>query len=145
MSGVLCNRKLSARVKGKMCKSVVRPAILYGMKTVAVTERQVGKMEVAELKMVRWAMGVTRKDKIRNKYVRGTAKIAKLGDKLRNARLCWYGHMKRREGYMEKTMIEMAVLDRRKRGRPRKRWMDLAREDMERVGAKEGDEVDQEK
>ena len=54
-------------------------------------------MEVVELKMVRWALGVTRKDKIRNEYVRGTAKIAKLGEKLRNVRLRWYGHVKRRE------------------------------------------------
>ena len=53
VSGVLCDRKLSARVKGKMYKSVVRPAMLCGMETVAVTERQVEKMEVAELKMVR--------------------------------------------------------------------------------------------
>ena len=59
VSGVLCNRKLSARVKRKMYKSVVRPAMLYGMETVAVTEEQVGKMEVAELKVVRWALGVT--------------------------------------------------------------------------------------
>ena len=44
--------------------------MLYGMETVAVTERQVGKMEVAEMKMVKWALGVTRKDKIRNEYVR---------------------------------------------------------------------------
>ena len=54
-------------------------------------------MEVAELKIVRWAMGVTTKDKIRNEYVRGAAKIAKLEDKLRNARLRWYCHVKRRE------------------------------------------------
>ena len=80
-----------------MYKSVVRPAMLYGMETVPLTERQVEKLEVAELKMVRWAMGVTRKDKIRNEYVRGTAKIEKLEDKLRNARLRWYGHVKRRE------------------------------------------------
>ena len=100
-------------------------------------------MEVAELKMVRWALGVTRKDRIRNEYVRGTAKIAKLGDKLRNARLRWYGHGQRREeGYVGKRMIEMAVPGRRKRGRPRRRWMNLAREDLERVGAEEGDEVD---
>ena len=85
VSGVLCDRKLSAKVKGKMYKSVVRPTMLYGMEMVAVTERHVGKMEVAELKMVRWALGVTRKDKIRNEYVRGTAKNAKLGDKLQNA------------------------------------------------------------
>ena len=37
-------------------------------------------------------------------------------------------------------MMEMAVSDRKKR-RPRRRWMDLAREDMERVGTKEEDEV----
>ena len=102
VSGVLCDRKLSAKVKDKMYKSVVRPTILYEIETVAVTERQVGKMEVAELKMLRWALGVTRKDKIRNEYVRGTAKIAKLGDKLRNARLRWYGHVKRREDYVGK-------------------------------------------
>ena len=39
-------------------------------------------------------------------------------------------------------MMEMTVPGRRKRGRPRRRWMDLVREDMERVGATEGDEVD---
>ena len=37
ISGVLYDRKLSARVKGKMYKCVVRPAIMYGMETVAVT------------------------------------------------------------------------------------------------------------
>ena len=142
MFGVLCDRKLSARVKGKMCRSVVRPAMLYGMEKVVVTERQVGKMELAELKMVRWALGVTTKDKIRNESVRGTVKIAKLGDKLRNAKLRWYGHVKRREeGYVGKRMMEMAVPGRRKRGRPRRRSMDLARDDMKRVGAREGDEV----
>ena len=78
-----------------MYKSVVKPTLLYGMETMAVTERQMGKMEVAELKMMKWALGVTRKDKIKNEYVRGTAKIAKLGDKLRNAKLRWYGHVKK--------------------------------------------------
>ena len=53
VSVVLCDTKLSARVKGKMYKSVVRPAMLCGMETVAVTERQVGKMEVAEWKSMR--------------------------------------------------------------------------------------------
>ena len=42
-------------------------------------------------------------------------------------------------------MMVMAVPGRRKRGRPRRSWMDLARENMERVVAKEGDEVNREK
>ena len=85
---------------------------------------------------MRWALGLIRKDKIRNEYVRATAKIAKLGDKLLNARLRWYGHVKRKEeDYVAKRMMEMEVPGIRKRGRPKRRWMDLMREDMERVGA----------
>ena len=70
VSGVLCDRKLSARAKGKMYNSVVTSAMLYGMETVPVTERQMGKMEIAQLKMMRRALKVTRKNKIRNEYVR---------------------------------------------------------------------------
>ena len=57
---------------------------------------------------------------IRNEFVRGTEKIAKLGDKLRGTTLRWYGHVKRREeGYVEKRMIEMAIPGKRKRVRPK--------------------------
>ena len=91
VSGVVCDRKLSAKAKGKMYQSVVRPAMLYGMETVAMTEKQVGKMEVAELKMVKWALGVTTKDKIKNEYVSGTEKIAKLGDKVKVYLFCYIG------------------------------------------------------
>ena len=48
VSGVGCDKK----VKGKRCQSVVRPAMLHVIYTVAMTEKQVGKIEVAELKMV---------------------------------------------------------------------------------------------
>ena len=66
ISGVACDRKLSTKVEGKMHQSVITPAMLYETETVAMTEKQAGKMEVAELKMMRWALGVTKKDKIRN-------------------------------------------------------------------------------
>ena len=93
-----------------MYNSVVGPAMLYGMETMVMTEREQGKMKVAELKMVRWAMGVTKKGKISNEYVRGTPINAKLRDKLWDARIRWYGHVKRgEEGYVGKKMMEMAV------------------------------------
>ena len=46
--------------------------MLYGLETVALTKRQEAEMEVAELKMLRFSLGVTRMDKIRNEYIRGT-------------------------------------------------------------------------
>ena len=67
--------KLLARVKGKIYKSIVRPAMLYGMEMVALTERMEKKMEPAKLKMVRWELGVTLKDRVKSKYIWGTAKI----------------------------------------------------------------------
>ena len=42
MSGVICDRIVPGRLKGKMYKVVVRPAMLYGLETVALTKRQEG-------------------------------------------------------------------------------------------------------
>ena len=70
VSRVICDKRLPARVQGKVYSSVVRSAMMYGLETVAVTKKQVKEMEVAEMKMLRFAMGVTRKDKIRNEYIR---------------------------------------------------------------------------
>ena len=83
VSGVICDKRLPARVKGKVYSSVVRPAMVYGLEIVAVTKKQVEEMEVAEMKMLRFAMGVMRKDKIRNKHIRSTAKVERLGMKMR--------------------------------------------------------------
>ena len=95
--GVICDRRLPARVKGKVYSSVVRPAMLYELETVAVTKKQVEEMEVAEIKMLRFAMGVMRKDKIRNEDIRSTVKVERLGMKMKESRLRWYGHVMRRD------------------------------------------------
>ncbi|KAK3518697.1 hypothetical protein QTP70_008580 [Hemibagrus guttatus] len=97
VSGVLCDRKISARIKGKVYRTVVRPAMLYCLETVSLRKRQESELEVAELKMLRFSLGVTRLDKIRNEYIRGTAHVGRLGDKVREARLRWFGHVQRRE------------------------------------------------
>ena len=140
VSVVISSMRLPAREKGKMYSSVVRPAMVYGLETVAVTKKQVEEMEVTEMKMVRFTMGVTRKDKIRNEHIRSTLKVQQLGMKMREGRLGWYEHvMKRDQEYVGKKMMEMELLGKRKRGRPKRRFLDVVKEDMEEVGAKETD------
>ena len=39
VSEVICDRRLPARVKGKVYSSVLRPAMVYGLETVAVTKK----------------------------------------------------------------------------------------------------------
>ncbi|KAK3567223.1 hypothetical protein QTP86_014414, partial [Hemibagrus guttatus] len=52
VSEVLCDQKISARIKGKVYRTVVRPAMLYGLETVSLRKRQESELEVAELKML---------------------------------------------------------------------------------------------
>ena len=120
-----------------------RPAMLYGLETVALTKRQEAEMEVAELKMLRFSLGVTRMDKIRNEYIRGTAQVGKFGEKTREARLRWYGHLRRKDdGYIGRRMLRMELPGKRKRGRPKRRFMDVVKEDMAEVEVTEEDTVD---
>ncbi|KAK3522491.1 hypothetical protein QTP86_015882 [Hemibagrus guttatus] len=146
VSGVLCNRKISARIKGKVYRTVVRPAMLYGLETVSLRKRQESELEVAELKMLRFSLGVTRLDRIRNEYIRGTAHVGHLGDKVREDRLRWFGHVQRRESeYIARRMLDMELPGRRQRGRPKRKYMDGINEDMKLVGASVEDAEDRDR
>ena len=52
VSGILCDRRISLRVKGKVYKTVVRPAMMYGAETWAVKKAQEKKLDVAEMRML---------------------------------------------------------------------------------------------
>ena len=106
-------------------------------------ERRVEEMEVAEMKMLRFAMGVTKKDKIRNEHIRSTVKVERLGMKMREGRLRWYGYVMRRDQvYVGRKMMEMELPGKRRRGRPKRRFLDVVKKDMGGVDAKETDVED---
>ena len=108
--------------------------MVYGLETAAVTKKQLEEMEVVEKKMLRFAMGVIRKDKIRNEYIRSTVKIELLGIKMRECRLRWYGHVMRRDQeYVGRKMMELELLGKRKRGRPKRRFLDVVKEVWEKL------------
>ena len=143
VSKVICNKRLPAGVKEKAYSSVVRPAMVYGRETVPVTKKQVEEMEVAEMKMLRFAMGVTRKDNIRNEHITSIVKVERLGMKMRESRQRWYGHVMRRDQeYVGRKIMEMELPGKRRRGRPKRRFVDVVREDMGEVGANETDVED---
>ena len=66
---------------------LIRPAMLYGLGRTALTKIQEPELKVAEMKMLRFSLGVTRLKKIKSELTRGTAHIRQLGNKLRESRL----------------------------------------------------------
>ena len=57
ITGVMCDKKVTDKFKGRLYKVMLRPALLHGMETVAATKTQEKRMEVAEMKMLRFSKG----------------------------------------------------------------------------------------
>ena len=74
------------------------------------------KLEVAEMRMLRWMCGVTKLDKIINDRIRGTTKVGEMAKKVQERRFKWYGHvMRREEDSVGRIAMEIKVQGRRKR------------------------------
>ena len=118
-SGVLCDKRMPVKLKGKVYRTVVRPAMIYGAETWATTKRQESRIEVNEMRMLRWMCGVTRKDKIRNEHIRGTTKV----DNGEKTEMVWARHEDGRRSRSEESDDESDTVflpGKRKRGRPKK-------------------------
>ena len=133
VSGILCDRRISLRVNGKLYKTVVRQTMMYGAETWAVKKAQEKKLDVAEMRMLRWMSGVTKLDRIRNERIRGTTKEGEISKKVLESRLKWHGCVLRREDeYVGKRVMGVEVPGKRRRGRPKRRspWLDSISYDL---------------
>lgn len=95
-SGVLCIKRIPAILKRKFYKTIVRPAMHYSSECCATTWLHMHKMKVAEMRMIRWMCGKTRKDKFRNEKIMSYSGLVPIKDKIREKRITWLGHVKRR-------------------------------------------------
>src|SRR6218665_1369526 len=95
-------------------------------------------LERAEMRMLRWILRVSLRDRRRNEDIREVLGVACITDKVREARMRWYGHVMRREdGCCIKRIMNAKVYGRRSRGRQKKRWRDEIQEDRKAAETKE--------
>lgn len=135
VSGVLCDRRITVKNKGIIYKTVVRPAMMYGAETWTIKKIQEKRLNVTEMRMLRWMCGVTRRDRVRNERVRGTTKVTEISKKIQERRLQWYGHLLRRPNdYVVRRVMAMEVDGKRGRGRPRRKWMEGIKNDLREKG-----------
>lgn len=79
------------QVKLKVYKNVVWLDLMCSLE--APAKWQKAELKVAELKLLRFSLGVTRIDKIKNRSISGTDQCELFGDKVREARMGYFGHV----------------------------------------------------
>ena len=130
MTGVLCDKKVTIKRKDKVYKTVIKPTITYGAECWVVRKKHENRLNVSEMRMLRWIRGKTRKDHVRNQIIQEDAKVCQMLTFLRQKRLHLYGHIRRREDNLSRNIMDMVVPAKKRMGRPRRRWIDSNREDM---------------
>ena len=134
---------MPVKLKVKIYCTVVRPVLIYGSETWALRRKEEAKLERTEMRMLRWIMGISLRERLENDEIRRRAGVMKITEVIRESRLRWFGHVLRmddEEGV--KKALEEPVRGRRSRGRQRIRWRDKVKDDMERKGLVEEDAFD---
>ena len=134
VEGVMLDRKISKKLKGKVLRTCATPACLYGLETVALTEQQQQKLQMCENNWVRRITRTKRVDRRRMKDLRKKVGMqCSLQKRLVRSRMRWAGELVRMYASKLSKRAEMEKHQgRRKRGRPQLRWDDCVRRDMRR-------------
>ncbi|GKB65614.1 hypothetical protein Tco_0921800 [Tanacetum coccineum] len=84
--------------------------------------------------MLRWTCGKTLLDMIPNGVYRAQLEVESIIKKIREVRLRWVGHVKRKPQSAQVSRVESLVVDElRRRGRPKLRWEDRVKHDMKEL------------
>ena len=106
--------------------------MLYGAECWSTKRRHVQQLSVAEMRMLRWICGNTRRDRIRNDDIRERLGVAPVEEKLVQHRLRWFGHIQRRpaEAPVRSGVIRRSGNEKRGRGRPNLTWEESVKRDL---------------
>ncbi|XP_071694413.1 uncharacterized protein [Rutidosis leptorrhynchoides] len=108
--------------------------MLYGSECWPLTKAQERRMEVAEMRMLRWTCGKTMLDMIPNSVFRENLKVRSIIDKLREERIRWFGLVRRRPPTAPVRRIDALTVDSvRRRDRPTRRWDDRIKLDLKEL------------
>ncbi|KAK6755369.1 hypothetical protein RB195_014003 [Necator americanus] len=102
-TGVLCDKKVPVRLKskisGRLC--VLLP---FGCECWPTTKALERVLHAMEMRMLRWTIGVTLKEKVSNDTVRSIFGVVPITEKMKEARLRWFGPLRRGEDSVAKPL-----------------------------------------
>ena len=132
---IVWSKEVPIKCKETLYKSYYEPILTYAAGTWTMTERDKSRIQAAEMKFCRSLLGKTKMDRIRNEGIRNEIRVVDVQSKIETSRLRWFGHMMRmEEERIPKRAFKEKLIEKRPRGRPRKRWKDAVMENIKNRG-----------
>lgn len=133
---LLWDSQIPILAKRTLYQAYFLPITTYGLETCTITGRDKSRLQAAEMKFLRTMLQKTRRDKVRNERIRQEIQIREsLCETIIRSRLKWYGHVMRMDSCsVAKEWLEKILDGKRPRGRPRKRWIDQLKQDLDHRG-----------
>ena len=115
-------------------QTINQSILVYGAEVWQIPTREINKILSTEMDVLRRSARKSRMETIKNEHIKeimGVKGKSDIIDIIEKKRLQWYGHVKRiPEERIPKLIMEWVPLERRKRGRPRKTWMEAVQAAM---------------
>ena len=132
LDSILKSRVITLPTKVHLVKAMVVPVFMYGCESWTVKKAERRRIDAFELwcwrRLLRVPWTARRSNQSILKEISPEYSLEGLMLKLK---LQYFGHLMRRVDSLEKTLMLLGVGGRRKRGRPRMRWLDGIADSME--------------
>ena len=136
LESFLCAKRISVKVKGKVHAACVRSRMIYDGETLAMSVENMRKLERTEMRMLRLMCAIRLQDRIINADLWDRFVIESIGDIIRRSRLRWFGHVEHKpEEDWVKRILTFELEGKKLRGRPRKTWMEVIKNDLRSLHA----------
>jgi len=141
VQNLLSSRLLSKNLKNKIYRTVILPVVLYGCETWSLTLREGRKLRVFENRVLRKTLGPRRDEvtgewrRLHNEELNDLYCSPNIVRVIKSRRMGWAGHVARmgEERGVYRVLVGKPE-GRRPLGRPRRRWADNIRMDLQEVG-----------
>lgn len=135
LSPLLKHPNISMTLKRQLINCIFIPTLCYQCQTWSLTKTQEKKITTCEMRCLRKAANVTRRDRIRNVNIRNVVGTSPCLKYIEKQKIKWFSHLMR----MEPDQLPLQAYNKqhsclRARGRPRVRWIDNVSEILQQHG-----------
>jgi hypothetical protein len=146
VQNLLSSRFLPKNLKIKIYKTIILPVVLYGCETWSLKQREERRLRVFENRVLKKVFGPKRDEvtgecrKLHNEELNDLYSLSNIVRVVKSRRMRWAGHVARMGENRDVHRVLVGKPEgKRPLGRPRRRWEDNIKVNLQEVGGGRGD------